>query len=56
MWAIGKVEAARGVVRVVVVAVHLAAVADVAFQPMHGEVHAAEAAGFVGLLDAVDRT
>ena len=47
-------EAAGGVVRVVVVAVDLAAVADVAFEAMHGEVQAAEAAGFVGLLDAVD--
>ncbi|MGA7394413.1 MAG: hypothetical protein WBW78_17290 [Terrimicrobiaceae bacterium] len=49
-----EVEAAGGVVRVVVVAVDLAAVADVAFEAMHGEVQAAEAAGFVGLLDAVD--
>jgi len=32
----------------------VAAVADVAFQAMHDEVHAAEASGFVGLLDAVD--
>jgi len=29
-------------------------VADVAFEAMHSEVHAGEAAGFVGLLDAVD--
>ena len=49
-----EVEAARGVVRVVVVAVDLADVADVAFEAMHGEVQAAEASGFVGLLDAVD--
>ena len=49
-----EVEPAGGVVRVVVVAVDVAAVADVAFQPVDGEVHAAEAAGFVGLLDAVD--
>jgi hypothetical protein len=42
------------VVRVVVVAVDVAAVADVAFQAVHGEVQAAEAAGLVGLLDAAD--
>ncbi len=41
-------------VRIVVVAVDIAAVADVAFQPVHRQVEAAEAAGFVGLLDAVD--
>ncbi len=40
--------------RVVVVAVDIAAVADVAFQPMHGEVEAGEAAGLVGLLHAAD--
>ena len=49
-----EVELAGGVVRVVVVAVDVAAVADVAFQAVDGEVQAAEAAGFVGLLDAVD--
>ena len=49
-----EVEAAGGVVRVVVVAVDVAAVADVAFEAVDGEVQAAEAAGFVGLLDAVD--
>ena len=49
-----EVELAGGVVRVVVVAVDVAAVADVAFQAVHGEVQAAEAAGFVGLLDAAD--
>jgi hypothetical protein len=49
-----EVEASGGFVGVVVVAVHLAAVADVAFEAVDGEVHAAQAAGFVGLLDAVD--
>src|SRR5712692_4720452 len=39
-------------VRVVVVAVDLAAVADVALQPVHREVHAAQAPGLVGLRDA----
>ena len=33
--------------------VYVAAVADVAFETVDGEVQAAEAAGFVGLLDAV---
>jgi hypothetical protein len=32
----------------------MAAVAAVTFEAMHGEVQAAEAPGFVGLLDAVD--
>jgi hypothetical protein len=41
-------------VRVVVVAVDVAAVADVALQPVHRQVQAAEAAGLVGLLDAAD--
>ena len=49
-----EVELAGGVVRVVVVAVDVAAVADVALQPVHGEVEAAQAAGLVGLLDAAD--
>ncbi len=49
-----KVELAGGGVRVVVVAVDVAAVADVAFQPVHGEVEVAQAASFVGLLDAAD--
>ena len=40
--------------RVVMVAVYLATMADVAFETMHGELRAAEAAGFVGFLDAVD--
>jgi len=40
----------HGLVRVVVVAVDLAA--DVALQPVHREVHAAQAPGLVGLLDA----
>jgi len=40
--------------RVLAVAVDLAAVADVAFEAVHGEVHAAEARGFVGLLDGAD--
>ena len=40
--------------RIVVVAVDVAAVFDVAFQPMHGEVETAQAAGFVGLFDAAD--
>jgi hypothetical protein len=39
-------------VRVVVIAVDVAAVAAVAFQPLHGEVEAAQAAGFVGLFNA----
>ncbi len=49
-----EVEAAGGVLRVVVIAVRLAGVADVAFEAMHGEVQAAEATGFIGLLNAVD--
>jgi len=49
-----EVEAAGGVVRVVVVAVDVAAVADVAFEAVDGEVQAAEATSFVGFLDAVD--
>ena len=49
-----EVEAASGVVRVVVVAVDVAAVFDFAFEAVDGEVQAAEASGFVGLLDAVD--
>ena len=40
--------------RVVVVAVHLPAVPDVALEAVHREVHPGEASGFVGLLDAVD--
>ena len=40
--------------RVVVIAVDVAAVAAVAFQPLHGEVEAAQAAGFVGLFDAAE--
>ena len=32
----------------------LDAVADVAFQSMHREIHPAEASGVIGLLDAVD--
>lgn len=40
--------------RVVVVAVDVAPVADVALQPMHGKIEAAQAAGFVGFLDAAD--
>src|SRR6266571_5695391 len=43
----------HGLVRVVVVAVDLAA--DVALQPVHREVHAAQAPGLVGLLDAEER-
>ena len=49
-----EVEAAGGVVRVVVVAVDVAAVFDFAFEAVDGEVQAAEASGFVGFLDAVD--
>ena len=49
-----EVELAGGVVRVVVVAVDVAAVADVAFEAVDGEVHAAQATGLVDLLDAVD--
>jgi len=49
-----EVELTSGGVRVVVVAVDVAAVADVALQPVHGEVEAGEAAGLVGLLDAAD--
>jgi hypothetical protein len=49
-----EVELPGGGVRVVVVAVDVAAVFDIAFQPMHGEVEAAQAAGFVGLFDAAD--
>ena len=49
-----EVEAAGGVVRGVVVAVEVAAVFDFAFEAVDGEVQAAEAAGFVGFLDAVD--
>jgi hypothetical protein len=41
-------------VRVVVVAVDVAAVANVALKPVHGEVEACEAAGLVGLLYAAD--
>ena len=40
--------------RVVVVAVDVAIVFDVALQPMHGQVEAAQAAGFVGLFHAAD--
>ena len=40
--------------RVVVVAVDAAAVFDLAFEAVDGEVQAAEASGFVGVLDAVD--
>ena len=39
---------------VVVVAVDLAAMADVAFEAVHREVYAAQASGFVGFLDTVD--
>ena len=49
-----EVELAGGVVRVVVVAVDVAAVADVALKAVHGEVEPAQAAGLVGLLDAAD--
>ena len=49
-----EVEAARDVVRVVVVAVDVAAVFDFAFEAVDSEVQAAQAAGFVGFLDAVD--
>ena len=40
--------------RVVVVAVHLSAVAYIAFQAMDSQVQAAQAAGFVGFFDAVN--
>ena len=40
--------------RVVVIAVDVAAVFDFAFQSVDGKVQAAEASGFVGFLDAVD--
>ena len=40
--------------RVVVVAVDVAAVFDFAFEAVDGEVQAAEASGLVGFLDAVD--
>ena len=49
-----EVEFAGGFVRVVVVAVDVAAVPDFAFQAVNGEVHAAEASGFIGFLDAVN--
>ena len=49
-----EVERSSVGVRVVVVAVDVAAVLDVAFQPLHGEVEAAQAAGSVGLFDADD--
>ena len=49
-----KSNAPDGLVRIVVVAVDVAAVADVALQAVHGEVHAAQAPGLVGLLDAED--
>ena len=47
-----EVEAAGGLVRVVVVAVDVAAVFDFAFEAVDGEVQAAKAAGFVGFLDS----
>ena len=40
--------------RIVVVAVDVAAVFDFAFEAVDGEVQAAEASGFVGFLGAVD--
>ena len=40
--------------RVFVVAVHVAAVADRALQAMHRQVHAAQPAGFIGFLHAAD--
>jgi hypothetical protein len=49
-----EIELAGGSVRVVVIAVDVAAMANVAFQSVHGEVEAAQAAGFVGLFDAAD--
>jgi len=47
-----EIELAGGIVRVVVVAVHVTTVADVPLQPVHGEVQARQSAGLVGLLDA----
>src|SRR6266581_615548 len=44
----GEVEGAHRLVRIVVVAVDLAAVADVALQPVHGKIHTAKAPGLVG--------
>ena len=41
--------------RVVVIAVDIAAVLDIAFQPMHGKVEAAEAAGFIRFFYAANR-
>ena len=49
-----KVKPPGGVVRVVVIAVDVVAVFDFAFEPMHGEVEAAQAAGFVGFFYATD--
>lgn len=49
-----KVEAARGAVGIVVVAVHVAAVPYVALEPVHGQIHAAETPGFFGFLDTID--
>ena len=40
--------------RVVIVAVDVAAMFDFAFKPMHGQVKAAQAAGFVGFFYATD--
>jgi hypothetical protein len=49
-----KIKFAGGLVRIVVIAVNLPAVADVAFQSVHRKIHAAEASGVIGLLNAVD--
>ncbi len=49
-----EIEFADGFVRVVVVAVDVSAVADVAFKAVDGEVHARQASGVVGLFHAVD--
>ena len=49
-----EVESAGGIVRVVVVAVDIATVANVAFEPMNREIQAAETACLIGLLDTVN--
>lgn len=48
-----EVEAPDQIVRVVVIAVEVAAVANVVLEPVHGQIHATEPAGVVDLLDAV---
>ena len=50
-----EVKLAGGCVRIVLVAVDVAAVTDLALKPMHCKVESCEATSFVGLFNTADR-